>query len=307
MKKIINVFFPEDTRRMELRNSLLDGCVHQIEIGQISTFERGVSQFYIVNGYDKTRNCGIQILLVKEGNLLKKVPLLDYRELSNYEYDARTLDEDEIELLLENSSHYASSMPLTTIYNVIKEHEKLSYNGVKEEAKDKILVFCDRDGRRFLLSSVAEYIGLTNPVSIKYLPIKYQHELASMYGIYPTAGFRLLTDLEYSWISKKYIVDKGLIDNVDVVECDGEAFVHRITFENNRWGLERIFYVFNSEFNDCVRLNRQQRQIVETFYSIDWHWEKIKRVNDNRYITYTPEKELPDFDDENYRRINGFN
>lgn len=315
MGEVISVFFPQDNRNDDSKNRLLDGTIHDIEVYGMSTFEKDGLNFYIVNGYDSTRECSIQILLVKDGNSLKKVPLLDYNELSQYEFGARILYEDEIHSILANTSYYASSKPITTISNLVEQEKAKTKamsgnnggNGPDEEeydlekedekTKDKIVVFGDRDGRRYILASAAEYIGLPRPRSVSYLPIKFAPTLETMYGIYPTSGFRLLNKEEYEWISREYIIDEGLIQNVLLVEYKGDYFIRSELYAHNHWGLSDLSYSFDEWLNSLVKITPEQKRVIETYYSVDTIWaNKLvnivgdKRIAEREWMKYSDER-----------------
>ncbi len=117
----IVVSFPLDRRTDYSRNDMLDGKNHEIKVAKIETFTIENQIFYMVSGFDITRGCGIEILLIKEGNILRKVPLLDYDELNHYEINPRTLSEQEVQSLLNGNSPPIPPMPLTTIANIIKQ------------------------------------------------------------------------------------------------------------------------------------------------------------------------------------------
>lgn len=269
MNRKINVFFPLDYRKDYSRNDLLDGQNHQINVDQISNFSVGGHQFYLVSGFDNTRSCNITILLMKYGNRLTKVPLLDYGELDKYMKFPRLLNDHEIDSLLKENGIAFSSMPLTTMSNILQQEAEKEY-AMRGKKKAKIMVFYDRDGRKFILSSAAKELGFPNPNSIKYLPLKRVIELAKNYNVYCAAGYRLLTGSEYEWIIKNFYVENIEIDTVDVIEYKNNYFVKRIIIEGNDFGTVHQFYDFGENLFDCVPINEGQKAFINRFYSINY-------------------------------------
>ncbi len=141
-----------------------------------------------------------------------------------------------------------------------------------------IRVFFDADGRKFILSSAAEYLGLPKPKSIKYLPLKNLSNLISEY-IYGTNWFRLLSKTEYDWIERNNVVKREEIDYVDVIENQGQYFVTRPVFENNYFGLSNAFYNFGGDFYDCVPINSHQKDIIDTYYNTHYQERKLLRID----------------------------
>ena len=284
MKKInIVVSFPLDRRTDYSRNDLLDGTNHEIEVDQISTFDLDNQHFYIVDGFDITRDCGIGILLIRNGNILRKVPLLDYDELNRYPINPRVLGESEVQSLLDRNGYYISAMPLTTISNVVaqseQEQEQQQSRTAGNSGKQRIMVFYDMEGRKFILSSAAEYLGLSRPRSIKYLPLKNLTDLAQNHHIYGPDWYRLLSDAEYDWIGRNFDIRREEVDNVDVVENQDQYFVKRPIFENNNFGLAHAFYNFGDDFFDCVQINDSQKDIIDTYYTTDYQKRRLIKID----------------------------
>ncbi|MBR3229749.1 MAG: hypothetical protein IKF91_02865 [Bacilli bacterium] len=276
MKKNIFVEFPFDRRPDILRNELLDGQNHEIDVEQIKTFFVGDLQFYICNGFDITRNSYVTFLLLSDGKSLKKVPLFDYSELKKYEKMSRTLSQNVLQELINKYGRNISAMELTTLDQVIEQSKKTT-SEKEEEEKQKIIIFYDLEGRKFILSSAAKSLGLPNPVSIKYLPFRKKYSTPTY--IHECSGFRLLTESEYNEIVKKYIIDKYSVSDVDILKYEDEYFVRRIVFEGNEFGLAHLFYDFGDDLFDCVPLNDQQYKIINKFYvTNEINMEKLKRT-----------------------------
>ncbi len=304
-KKNIVVSFPLDRRNDYSRNDLLDGTNHEIEVNQISTFEQENQHFYIVNGFDITRNCEIVILLIKQGNVLRKVPLLDYDELNRYAINSRVLSESEIQILLDRNGYYVSSIPLTTISNIVSQSRQVQNQQQNRNitlGKQKIMVFYDTDGRKFILSSAAEYLGLPVPKSIKYLPLKNFNDLAQNYNIYGPDWYRLLSEIEYEWIRKNFNIRREEIDDVDVIEYRDQYFVTRPIFENNDFGLAHAFYNFGDDMFDCVQINNYQKGIIDRYYSTDYQRKnRLVRI-DGDISRLVPEPCFEQTDTTHFRR-----
>ena len=281
-KRNIVVSFPLDRRTDYSRNDLLDGTNHEIEVDQISTFDLDNQHFYMVDGFDITRGCGIGILLIRNGNILRKVPLLDYDELNRYAINPRILSESEVQSLLDRNGNYVSAMQLTTISNIIAQSQAQSQYQSRttgNSGKQRIMVFYDMDGRKFILSSAAEYLGLPRPRSIKYLPLKNLSDLAQNHSIYGPDWYRLLSEAEYEWIRRNFDIRREEVDNVDVVEYQEQHFVKRPIFENNNFGLAHAFYNFGDDFFDCVQINGSQKDIIDTYYTTDYQKRRLIRID----------------------------
>lgn len=282
-KRNIVVSFPLDGRTDYSRNDLLDGTNHEIEVDQISTFDLENQHFYMVDGFDITRRCGIGILLIRNGNILRKVPLLDYDELNRYAINSRVLSESEVQSLLDRNGYYVSAMPLTTISNIVAQSKqaqsKQQSRTASNSGKQRIIVFCDVEGRKFILSSAAEYLGLPRPKSIKYLPLKNFADLAQNHYIYGPDWYRLLSEAEYDWIRRNFDIRREEVDNVDVVEYQEQYFVKRSIFENNNFGLAHTFYNFGDDFFDCVQINGSQKDIIDTYYTTDYQKRRFIRID----------------------------
>lgn len=290
------VSFPMDTRTGSSRNDLLDGRNHEIEVDQISTFNLGNQQFYLVDGFDITRSCDIEIVLIRIGNVLIKVPLLDYGELDRYNINLITLSDSETQNLLERNGRYISSMPITTISNIIEQNKYVQNkrNGTMASAsstprKQRIIVFNDDDGRKFILSSAAESIGLSKPRTIKYLPLKNLDDLIKNQGIYGLDWYRLLKEPEYEWIRNNFGIRQEQIGNVDVIKYQDSYFVRRHILENNNLGFAHAFYDFGDRFFDCVPINNLQKSIIDSYYVTDYHIKnRIVRITGDQ-TQLTPE------------------
>lgn len=283
-KRNIVVSFPLDRRTDYSRNDLLDGTNHEIEVDQISTFDLDNQHFYIVNGFDITRGCGIRVLLIRNGNILRKVPLLDYGELDRYAINPRVLEESEVQSLLDRNGYYISAMPLTTISNIVAQSKQAQSQQQQNRTtgnsgKQKIMVFYDMEGRKFILSSAAEYLGLPRPRSIKYLPLKNFDDLAQNHYIYGPDWYRLLSEAEYDWIRRNFDIRREEVKNVDVVEYQEQYFVIRPVFENNNFGLAHAFYNFGDNFFDCVQINGYQKNIIDTYYTTDYQKRRLIRID----------------------------
>lgn len=282
-KRNIVVSFPLDRRTDYSRNDLLDGANHEIEIDLIEAFYVENQQFYLASGFDITRNCDIVILLKPDGNILRKVPLLDYDELYRYQVNPRVLSEREVQSLLDRNGNYISAMPLTTISNIVaqsKQTQSQQQSRTSDNSrKQRIMVFYDMKGRKFILSSAAETLGLTRPKSVKYLPLKNIADLSHNHNIYGPDWYRLLSEAEYEWISRNFVIRREEVDNVDVVEYQNQHFVKRPIFENNAFGLAHAFYNFGDDFFDCVQINGAQKDIIDRYYTTDYQRRRLIRVD----------------------------
>lgn len=161
-RKNIYVEFPLDNRPDNLRNELLDGQNHEIVIEEVKTFFVGNLQFYIVNGFDFTKNCGTGIVLLSDNGTLKKVPLVDYSELKQFEMAAKMLNDNEIHDLLDKFGYNIQSLPMTTIKKIVKERE----------IKKNITVYTDPDVRRFISTKDAVSLGYDNPRDVYIYQLK---------------------------------------------------------------------------------------------------------------------------------------
>lgn len=307
----IKIVFPLDVREKEIRNNLLDGQEHEIEIDNVRGFNVNNRLFYEVSGYDITRNCYIEILLTQDGyKTLRKVPLLDYEELSKYDINARILSLNEVDNLLESNGQYISSMPLTTIEKIIeKDKEKQS----KNDNKAKIVVLYDEDGRKFITSEAAEYLGYPNPKTVNYLPIDNGMEVYEKYYISRSMGFRLLNQDEYFDIMSKYDITALNVRRVDVVEYNDEYYIRREVFEGNMFGLAHSFCDFSNFLNDtdlfdCVKINESQKKYIDDYYSVILHRPtKMKRTGDLLKVDPTPffDEYNSDILDSSLKRLRG--
>ena len=230
MNRKITVYFPSDYRKDFFKNDLLDGTNHEIYVEKVLAFNAERRQFYLVSGFDDTKKRSVAILLMKDGRfggMLKKVPLMDYGEIDKYMKFPVALSDNEIDSLLKKSGYAFSSMPLTTISDILSQDRREEY-AMENTKKLKVIVFYDRAGRKYILSSAAESLELPNPNTIKYLPLKNiagRDGLLLKHHIHTTSGFRLLDNLEYTKISLEFDVERHEIEPVKIIDYQGRYFV----------------------------------------------------------------------------------
>lgn len=306
-KRKIVVSFPLDSRTDYSKNDLLDGKNHEIEVDQMSSFDLDNQHFYIVDGFDITRECDIEILLIRNGNILRKVPLLDYDELNSYAVNSQILGEPEVQSLLDKNGNYISAMPLTTISNIVTQSKQAQSQYQYQDGtavnsgKQSIIVFYDMDGRKFILSSAAEFLCLPKPRSLKYLPLKNFYDLAKNHSIYGPDSYRLLSKAEYERIRKDFYIRREEVDNVDVVEYKDQYFIRRRVFECNNFGLAYAFYNFGDDLFDCVKINDIQKDIIDEYYTTDYQKRRLIRI-DGDPSKLEPEPWPEEIDPTHFRR-----
>lgn len=255
-RKNIYVEFPLDNRPDNLRNELLDGQNHEIVIEEVKTFFVGNLQFYIVNGFDFTKNCGTGIVLLSDNGILKKVPLVDYSELKQFEMSAKMLNDNEIHDLLDKFGYNIQSLPMTTIEKLVKERE----------IKKNITVYTDPDVRRFISTKDAVSLGYDNPRDVIYLPTE---------KVTGTVGYKLITEEEYENLKREYIISDERVGKLDVIYYNDNYYVDWLAVQSgDNYSTGFQFYgLDNSAFNE-EPLSKLQFERIKRYYSINLLTEK---------------------------------
>lgn len=255
-RKNIYVDFPLDNRPDNLRNELLDGQNHEIVIEEVKTFFVGNLQFYIVNGFDFTKNCGTGIVLLSDNGTLKKVPLVDYSELKQFEMSAKMLNDNEIHDLLDKFGYNIQSLPMTTIEKLVKERE----------IKKNITVYTDPDVRRFISTKDAVSLGYDNPRDVLYLPTE---------KVTGTVGYKLITEEEYENLKREYIISDERVGKLDVIYYNDNYYVDWLAVQsgdNSRTGFQ--FYGLDNPIFNEEPLSKLQFERIKKYYSVNLLTEK---------------------------------
>lgn len=264
MNNNVKIFFPEDKRDEYARNDLLDGRFHNISIRNMTSFWVGSQNFYNVEGYDNTRNCEVNIILINEMGHLKKVPLYDYDELNHLNIDEFPLKDNMIQDIIKSTGGVIESMPITSLAKIVQKKSEVDKNN------NKIVVFEDLEGRDFILASAAKVLGFPDPKTVNYLPLKFYGEIAKGEFINNNMGFRLLNEKERDWIRENFICKYIGINNLNVIEYECNYYINRPCYESNFEILAHKFYNFGKGFEDCVLINKTQKDFIDRYYTTNY-------------------------------------
>ena len=116
----------------------------------------------------------------------------------------------------------------------------------------------------------AKVLGFPDPKTVNYLPLKFYGEIAKGEFINNNMGFRLLNEKERDWIRENFICKYIGINNLNVIEYECNYYINRPCYESNFEILAHKFYNFGKGFEDCVLINKTQKDFIDRYYTTNY-------------------------------------